>query len=210
MKIYFHLNLDGFSNCYVVTNELTMEAILIDPGIITKEILEQIEDGPFNLSAVLVTHNHASHVRGLETIKKIYTPKIYAADIDIAESEETILKGDGIVKIAGMDVEYIAIPGHTADSLAYKIGRVVFTGDAITTGIIGSTTSSYARKTLVTNLQTKIMSQLDDIILMPGHGPPGSVAAERKFNPAFNAKPASRHLETSDTLPDSIPQRAKT
>ncbi|MBO5137474.1 MAG: MBL fold metallo-hydrolase [Spirochaetaceae bacterium] len=187
MKIYFHLNLDGFSNCYVITNEITMEAIIIDPGKITKEILQQLEGGPFNLTAVLVTHNHTSHVRGLTTLKKIYTPKVYAADYDIAGSEETILKGDGIIQIAGMHVGYLAVPGHTADSLAYKIGRTLFTGDALTTGIIGSTTSNYARQTLISNLQSKILSQQDDILLMPGHGPPVSIAAERKFNPAFNS-----------------------
>ena len=55
MKVYFHFNIDGFSNCYVVTNEKTMEALIIDPGKITKEILEQIENGPFDLTAVLIT-----------------------------------------------------------------------------------------------------------------------------------------------------------
>lgn len=189
MKVYFHLNLDGFSNCYIVTNEDTMEAIIIDPGIITKEIIEQLENGPFNLAAVLVTHNHKSHIRGLETIKKIYSPKIYAADFDIAGSEETILKGDGIVQIAGLNIAYMAIPGHSSDSMAYKIGRMIFTGDAITSGIIGTTTSTYAQQTLITNIQSKIMSQQDDTILMPGHGPPVSIAAERKFNPTFQHKP---------------------
>ena len=43
MKVYFHLSIDGFSNCYVITNETTKEAIIIDPGVITKEIIEQIE-----------------------------------------------------------------------------------------------------------------------------------------------------------------------
>lgn len=185
MKIYFDLNLDGFSNCYVVTNSATMEALIIDPGKITREILLQLEDGPFNLTAVLITHNHDSHIRGLSTIKKIYTPKIFAADYDIAESEETILKGDGIIQIAGLNIGYMALPGHSSDSLAYKIGRVVFTGDAVTAGLIGSTNSSYAHRTLLSNLQTKVLSQQDDIILMPGHGPPISVAAERKFNKAF-------------------------
>ncbi len=185
MKIYFHLNLDGFSNCYIITNEKTMEAIIIDPGIITKEFIEQIENGPFNLVAVLITHNHKSHIRGLETIKKIYTPRIYAADFDIAGSEETILKGDGIVQIAGLNIAYMAIPGHSSDSMAYKIGRMIFTGDAITSGMLGTTSSTYARQTLITNIQSKIMSQQDDTILMPGHGPPVSIAAERKYNPTF-------------------------
>ena len=91
MKVYFHFNIDGFSNCYVVTNEKTMEALIIDPGKITKEILEQIENGPFDLTAVLITHKHKSHVRGLETLRKIYKPKVYAADFEIAASEEPSL-----------------------------------------------------------------------------------------------------------------------
>ncbi len=185
MKVYFHLNIEGFSNCYVVTNEDTMEALIIDPCKISREILEQLENGPFNLTAVLITHNHASHIRGLSTLKKIYTPKIFAADFDIAESESTILKGDGIIQVAGLTIAYLSLPGHTPDSMAYKIGRMLFTGDTIGSGMIGSTNSSYARRTLVSNLQTKIISQQDDMIIMPGHGPPSSVAAEKKFNPAF-------------------------
>ncbi|AEE16351.1 MBL fold metallo-hydrolase [Treponema brennaborense] len=187
MKVYFHLNIEGFSNCYVVTNEDTMEALIIDPCKISREILEQLENGPFNLTAVLITHNHASHIRGLSTLKKIYTPKIFAADFDIAESESTILKGDGIIQVASLTIAYLSLPGHTPDSMAYKIGRMLFTGDTIGSGMIGSTNSSYARRTLVSNLQTKIISQQDDMIIMPGHGPPSSVAAEKKFNPAFQA-----------------------
>lgn len=189
MKVYFHFNIDGFSNCYVVTNEKTMEALIIDPGKITKEILEQIESGPYELVAVLITHKHKSHIRGLSTLKKIYTPKIYAADFDIAESEETILNGDGVIYVAGLPVRHLALPGHSADSMAYKIGHMIFTGDTLFAGMISDTSSTYARRTLISNLKAKIMSQQDHIILMPGHGPPSTLAAEKNFNDAFLDEP---------------------
>lgn len=189
MKVYFHFNIDGFSNCYVVTNEKTMEALIIDPGKITREILEQVESGPFNLTTVLITHQHKSHIRGLETLKKIYKPKVYAADFDIAGSEETILNGDGIIYAAGLQIKHLALPGHSADSMAYKIGHIVFTGDTIFAGMISNTSSTYARRTLISNISTKILSQQDDIILMPGHGPPSTLAAEKNFNPAFQQGP---------------------
>ncbi|HBG36831.1 MAG TPA: MBL fold metallo-hydrolase, partial [Treponema sp.] len=80
MKVYFNLSLEGFSNCYVVTNPEKKAAIIIDPGTVTKEILLQIEREQLNLEAVLITHNHESHLKGLATLRKIYTPKIYAAD----------------------------------------------------------------------------------------------------------------------------------
>ena len=53
MKVYFHLNIEGFSNCYVVVNEKSKEAIIIDPGKITKELISQIEEQHLKLHSLL-------------------------------------------------------------------------------------------------------------------------------------------------------------
>ncbi len=177
MKIYFHLNIEGFSNCYVVVNEKTNEAIIIDPGKITSELISQIEDNHLKLTAILVTHNHGSHVHGLKTLQKIYTPRIYAADWEVAKNDTTVLSGDGKIRIARMIVRYMTVPGHTTDSVVYGIGNVLFTGDVLTAGAYGSTNSSYSDYILKLNVQTKIFSQQDGTILMPGHGPPTTLEA---------------------------------
>lgn len=191
MKIYFHLNPTGFSNCYIVANEKTNEAIIIDPGIITASIIEQIESNCLKLVAVLVTHNHGSHVHGLKTLTKIYTPKIYGADWEIAGKETNVIAGSGKIRIAGMSVQYITLPGHTADSMVYKIGNVFFTGDSISAGKIGSTNSSYSSHILRLNLNEKILSQQENTVIFPGHGPPTTVGAERRFNKELGYKKAS-------------------
>ena len=56
MKIYFHLTLEGFTNCYVVVNDdpNVMEALIVDPGKISNEIIDQIENGGYKLTAVLM------------------------------------------------------------------------------------------------------------------------------------------------------------
>lgn len=182
MKVYFNLSLEGFSNCYVVTNPEKKAAIIIDPGTVTKEILLQIEREQLNLEAVLITHNHESHLKGLATLRKIYTPKIYAADYEVADRETQILKDDGILRIGGLQVGYMSVPGHTPDSMVFKIGKVLFTGDALTASTLGSTTNTYAERMLLAAVHNKILSQHDDTVIMPGHGPPSSVAAEKKFN----------------------------
>lgn len=188
MKIYFHLNLSGFSNCYVVVNENSKEAIIVDPGQITEDIISQIEDNGLKLSAVLITHNHGSHVHGLRTLRKIYSPKIYAADWEVAKNDTTVITGDGKIRIAKMIVRYMALPGHTADSMIYGIGNALFTGDVISAGMIGSTNSSYSDFILHTNIKTKIFSQQESTILLPGHGPPTTLAAAKMFNIDFTKK----------------------
>ncbi|MBP5402288.1 MAG: MBL fold metallo-hydrolase [Treponema sp.] len=188
MKIYFHLNIEGFSNCYVIVNELTSEAIIVDPGIITPQIIENIEKGGFTLAGVLVTHNHGSHVHGLQTLRKIYTPQIFAADWEVAGNETYVLKDEGIIQIAGLTVGYMSVPGHTPDSMVYKIGNVLFTGDVISAGKIGSSNNKFSEQALIKNINEKILSQQEETILMPGHGPPTTVAAEKMFNLAINPK----------------------
>ena len=182
MKVYFHLNIEGFSNCYVVVNEKSKEAIIIDPGKITKELISQIEEQHLKLVAVLITHNHSSHIHGLKTLKKIYNPKIFTADWEVAGNDTTVITGDGKVKIAKMNVYYTAIPGHTPDSMMFQIGNILFTGDALSAGLVGSTNSKYSDFILRSNIEQKIYSQQDGIILMPGHGPPTTIEAAKAFN----------------------------
>ena len=185
MKVYFNLNLKGFSNCYVVVNEKSREAIIIDPGKITDDIISQIEDNHLKLVAVLITHNHGSHVDGIKTLRKIYNPKIYAADWEVAGEDTTVISGDGTTKLAKMIVRYMSVPGHTSDSVVYQIGNILFTGDILSAGEIGSTNSSYSEYILKSNIEKKIFSQQDNVILMPGHGPPTTLGAVKAFTADF-------------------------
>lgn len=186
MKIYTHLTLTGgFSNCYLVVNEKSKEAVIIDPGEVTEEIISQIEDNHLKLSAVLITHNHSSHIAGLKTLLKIYTPKIFAADWEVAGNNTTVITGDGKIKAAKMNIKYMSIPGHTSDSVVYGIGNVLFTGDVLFAGSMGSTNSSYSNFILRSNIEQKILSQQYASVLMPGHGPPTTLGAAIEFNLDF-------------------------
>ena len=188
MKIYLHVGLEGFTNSYVVVNEQTNEALIIDIEKVTKMLISQIEDKRLKICAVLITHNHKKHVSGLKTLRKIYNFKTYAADYEIDGEESMILKGDGLIRLAGMNINYFSLPGHSSDSIIYKIGGTLFTGDALSNGMIGKTTSIYARQMLIRNLNEKVMSQSDNTALLPGHGPPTTVGAERKYNQDLNPK----------------------
>ena len=182
MKIYYYYSLEGFSNGYMVGNEQTGEAIIVDPGLMNKELLAHIEKNHFRIDAVLVTHNHESHHRGLRTLLRIYNPKVYAADAELSGKRTILLQGDGTFAAAGFAVRYYATPGHSPDSLMYQIEQVLFTGDSLSAGRLGGTNNMYGTRNLQTHLKNKLLSQNDATIIMPGHGPPSTVGAERLFN----------------------------
>ena len=167
-------------------------AIIVDPGHITEELISQIEDNHLKLVAILITHNHGTHVGGLKTLRKIYNPKIYAADWEVAGNDTTVISGDGKTRIAKMLVRYMILPGHSSDSVVYNIGNILFTGDVLSAGELGSTNSSYSEYILRSNIEQKIYSQLDDVIVMPGHGPPSTLGAIKAFN--YDLKPLDSNL----------------
>jgi hydroxyacylglutathione hydrolase len=182
MKIYHHYSLYGFSNVYLVGNDETKEAFVVDPAEMNAALLGHIEKNDYELKAVFVTHNHNHHVRGLKTLRKIYEAQVYAANAQIMGFPSRALRDGESVRTCGFTVDAISVPGHSPDSLVFKIDGALFTGDALHAGLIGKTLSSYNAVTLADRLKSKILDQADEYIILPGHGPPSTVGTERRFN----------------------------
>ena len=186
MKVYLHFSPQVFANTYLIGNEITKEAVIIDPAKITEKIINQIEKNEFALNAVLLTHNLENpYERGLKTILKIYNPKVYAGSCFSEDITINILRGDGCIDLAGYPVRYFAIPAHSSYSYMFQIENMVFTGTSLSAGMIGQTSNMYAERTLRNILKTKLMCFEDNLIIMPFYGPPTSIGVERKYNASF-------------------------
>lgn len=164
------------------------EAIIIDPGCIDEKIIDFIEHNEYALRGILITHDHQNHIHGLRTLKKIYDVPIYALNHEIAEHKTILIKDGDSIKVGPFTVEVFSIPGHSADSAVYRIANLLCTGDAMTSGLIGSTNSSYGAALEVSSLRSKIMSLPGNYVVLPGHGPPSTLEAERRFNTGFEKK----------------------
>ena len=192
MRLYYHYCPGGFSNSYVIGTDFDeekpedasspREALIVDPGIMDSGLLSLIEENGYNLRGILITHDHGHHVRGVKTIMKIYNAGIYAVNPEIMGYRTERIKDGDIVNLGPFSVEVISIPGHSADSAVYKIERFLFSGDALSAGLTGNTSSSYAAANQISALQTKLLSMPGDYTIFPGHGPPTSLESERHFN----------------------------
>lgn len=187
MKIYQHYSIYGFSNGYIVGNEDDSSAIIIDPAEVTTTMIDQIENKAHALKAILITHNHIHHCRGLKTLMRIYDPAVYASNTRIFNIACRKVRDNDIFEEAGFEIRAIAIPGHSQDSIVYGIGSCLFTGDTMHAGIIGKTTSFFNAKALYERIESKLLDYPDDTMIFPGHGPPSTLGTEKKFNLGLRA-----------------------
>jgi len=187
MKLFFQYCSYGFSNCYILGSENSINgqpnaAIIIDPGSMEKSILDTIENNNLDLKAALITHEHLNHVKGIRTLNRIYNVGIIALNQTILDKKTTRVKDGDKLIIGGIIIDVISIPGHSSDSVVYKIGDLLFTGDVLTAGLVGSTASTYGAATQMNKLRSRLLSLPGDYIVLPGHGPPSTLEAERRYN----------------------------
>ena len=188
MKLFFHYCASELSNCYLLgTDSPPNEAIIIDPGNMDSTLLKLIEDNNFTLRGILITHDHFDHIGGLTTTLKIYDAKTYAAAPEIRGLGTIRVRDGDTINLGPFKVEVFSVPGHSADSVVYKINRLLFTGDTLNAGLIGRTVSSFSKATLVGALRKKILSLPGDYTILPGHGPPSTLEAECRFNIDLNS-----------------------
>jgi glyoxylase-like metal-dependent hydrolase (beta-lactamase superfamily II) len=215
VKLFFHYCTFGFSNCYVLGSDIPEdpggektappgegappEAIIVDPGAMDEAILTFIENNEYKLLGVLITHDHSHHVHGLRTLKRIYDIPVYAVNPVIAEHKTNMVRDGDVFAIGPFRIEVMSVPGHSSDSAVYRIEHLLFTGDALTAGLVGSTASTYGATIQITGLRNKILSLPGNYTVLPGHGPPSSLEAERRFNAGIqlfeqnkNRRPAFR------------------
>jgi glyoxylase-like metal-dependent hydrolase (beta-lactamase superfamily II) len=189
VKLFFHYCSYGFSNCYILGEDPPQKktarpgtAVIIDPGNMDEQILEFIESNEYRLGGVLITHNHVSHVHGLNTLRRIYNVEIYAINHIVMDVKTNMVKDGEVIEIGPFRIGVISIPGHSSDSAVFRVERLLFTGDALTAGLLGQTASAYGAVIQMTALRSKILSLPGDFTILPGHGPPSSLEAERRFN----------------------------
>jgi glyoxylase-like metal-dependent hydrolase (beta-lactamase superfamily II) len=181
-KLYQHYSLYGFSNSYIVGNDDTRKALIVDPGEFTVGMLNHIEKNGYGLTDILLTHSHIHHVRGIKTLMKVYEARLVAASARVLGMPCRVMKDGERFEAAGFAVEALSVPGHSPDSLVYCLEGLLFTGDAIHAGLPGKTLSTFNARLLADRVRTRLLELPDESVILPGHGPPSTLGCEKRCN----------------------------
>lgn len=191
------------ANCYIIGDEITREAAVIDPGGDAEKIQKVLQENELKLKYILLSHGHGDHIGGLYDLKKMTNAPIYMHKDDLnllqdknknysalmggptiemtadsfVNDNDSLLLGELVLKI-------IHTPGHTQGSISIAANDVVFTGDTLFANSIGRTDLNGGNYDLIIkSIKEKLMPLHDDTIVFPGHGPASRIGVEKVTNP---------------------------
>lgn len=188
-------------NCYIVGDDRTREAIVIDPGDEPDRIVETIKEDKLNVSTIVCTHGHFDHLGAIGDIKRETGAKvlIHNDDLfifktarqqaalwgfeidDMPDPDETVKEGD-IIRVGNLVFKFIHTPGHSPGSICLYGEGVVFTGDTLFQDSVGRTDLPGGNMEKLKESFKRLLNLPDEIVVFPGHGPDTTIGRERQEN----------------------------
>lgn len=190
------------NNMYLVIDEDTKKAVLIDATALIPEITDTVKQLGLDVQYILLTHGHFDHIMGLNSLKKALNAEALICKEDLVLSdkineftrlfgipdsippvyEKYITDGD-IVSVGNMNISVIYTPGHTEGGVCYLIEDKLFSGDTLFRQSVGRTDlfgGSFEK--LSDSIKNKLFRLNDDITVFPGHGSMTTIGFEKKYN----------------------------
>lgn len=190
------------ANNYLVADEKSKEAVLIDCSEHVQKILDDVKELGLKVKYILLTHGHFDHVMGINSMKKELGAEVLINQKDEKQIEmtQTILKTFGIfveknpeydkyidknteLKIGEIPIKIFETPGHTEGGLCYLIDGKLFSGDTLFRNYVGRTDlpgGNYAK--LENSIKNVLYKLPDETEVFPGHNEMTTIGYEKKHN----------------------------
>ena len=191
------------TNCYILADEETKDAIVIDAPDSAEEIINFLNSNNYNLKEIVLTHGHFDHILALEKLKSLTNAPVsihqnggvflkdviynlchyVGIDWSPVSPDRLLNEGDKVV-VGNTELAVIHTPGHTSDCICLYGGGVLISGDTLfmqSVGRVDHPTGSLEEE--VNSIKTKLMMLPDETPVYPGHGPATTIGKERKENP---------------------------
>lgn len=175
---------------YVVADEVTLRAVVVDPRRDIDGYLAFAAERGLRIELVVLTHVHADFVPGYAELAAATGAVVAMGELSpvdfpirrLADRERLLLGDDG----TGVAIEVLATPGHTPESITLAVyerasdvapaalltGDTLFIGDVGRPDLLGAAgrTAEEMARQLYASLRERILPLPDDVVIYPGHG----------------------------------------
>ena len=198
MRTYISGPIDA--NNYLIWDENSKEAVLIDCSDYREDILSDVREYGLKVKYILLTHGHFDHVLGVNEMAKALGAQVglHTGDnvlvenineygniflglphMEIPKVDFFVSDGDEL-NFGNETIKVIYTPGHTEGGVCYKIGDKLFSGDTLFKGSYGRTDlfgGDYSK--IISSLKNVILKLDDKVEVFPGHGEATTIAEEK-------------------------------
>lgn len=188
---------DNFS--YVIADEATKEAAVVDPSFNAETITKILKEQGFQLKFIINTHEHGDHTAGNQDLQKVFNAKIAAHKRSKINKQISLEDGDTL-RLGKTTIKVIHTPGHTPDSICLLINGKLLTGDTLFVGECGRTDLPGGNpKDMYNSLFNKILKLDNTVEVYPGHDygefPHSTIGKERKTNYTLEKRTLEEFIE---------------
>lgn len=189
---------DNFS--YVIADETTMEAAVVDPSFNAETLTKLLKEKKFRLKYIINTHGHSDHTAGNVEMKRAFGSKIVAHKLSRTNKDISVEDGDFLM-VGKIPLKIIHTPGHTPDGICLLVNdKILLTGDTLFVGECGRTDlPGGSAKEMYNSLFHKLMKLDDNIEVYPGHDygpkPHSTIGVERRTNYTLEKRTIEEFIE---------------
>jgi len=192
--------------CYLIGDEETREALLIDPADDTDRLISEAKSHGLTIKYIANTHAHVDHVMGNAEMVAKTGAKIIIHEEDApflvrqprdllimfrakpSPPADILVKDGDMVQVGKTGIKILHTPGHSPGGMSLYADSMVFTGDTLFVGSVGRTDfpgSSW--EVLEASVREKLYTLPGDTLVYPGHNygstPSSTIQYERRHNP---------------------------
>lgn len=201
-----------YENTLIVSSQKG-SALIVDPGCYedyeVEQVMSYIRTHDLKITGILNTHCHIDHVLGNKELKhrlqttlripineQVVFDAVTAraaqwgvADYQEAEIDGYMKEGEEI-KLDELTFKILEVPGHSPGHQMFyeESQKVIIGGDVLFKESIGRTDLPGGNHAdLIQNIQTKVYTLPEDVVVYPGHGPSTTIGHEKSHNPFVRA-----------------------
>jgi len=177
------------NNGYIVSCPETNEGILIDTPAEPELLLNEV--GDVDIKAILITHNHQDHLLGFNEITGSLDAPVGITPADkgpLPKAPDMELADGQVIPFGNHELQVLVTPGHTDGASCFLVGNHLFSGDTLFPGGPGKTRRPEALQQILENIQSKLLTLSDDVLVYPGHGDDTTIVEAKRRHAVYASK----------------------